>query len=102
MRGRSAPAILHRRVGRDGRSAARRSQSIRWTEDASMTDSTGGIGGAYDGFAGDYDRRLAGEQWMRDVLWRHYLRLFRPGAHVIDAGCGTGIDTVFLASRGVR
>lgn len=67
-----------------------------------MTGSTADIGRAYDRFAGDYDRKLAGEQWMRDVLWRHYGRLFHAGAHVLDAGCGTGIDTVFLASHGVR
>jgi SAM-dependent methyltransferase len=39
---------------------------------------------------------------MRQLLWRRYLQLFRPGHHVLDIGCGTGTDAVFLARHGVR
>lgn len=57
---------------------------------------------AYDAIARDYDRQLEHDAWMRRMLWKRYDRVFRPGHHVIDVGCGTGTDAVFLARRGVR
>ena len=57
---------------------------------------------AYDRAAADYDRQVEGDAWMRDVLWDRYARLFRPGQVVLDVGCGTGIDALFLARRGIR
>jgi SAM-dependent methyltransferase len=57
---------------------------------------------AYDVIAVDYDRILESELGMRRVLWGRYGRLFRPGDLVMDLGCGTGIDALFLARRGVR
>ncbi|HLJ88238.1 MAG TPA: methyltransferase domain-containing protein [Candidatus Angelobacter sp.] len=61
-----------------------------------------GVGEAYDSVAADYDRLLERDQWMRIVLWRHYSHLFHPGDRVIDMGCGTGIDTLFLAGRQIH
>lgn len=37
---------------------------------------------------------------MRSVLWERYEHLFQPGQTVLDVGCGTGIDAVYLASIG--
>lgn len=57
---------------------------------------------AYDAIAASYDAQVQGDSWMREVVQRHYTRLFNPGEHILDVGCGTGIDALFLASRGVR
>ena len=39
---------------------------------------------------------------MRTILWERYSRLFQPGHVVLDVGCGTGIDALFLDRAGVR
>jgi ubiquinone/menaquinone biosynthesis C-methylase UbiE len=57
---------------------------------------------AYDTIAAEYDRQRGDDEWMRRKLWHHYGRTFQAGQHVLDAGCGTGTDAVFLARRGVR
>jgi ubiquinone/menaquinone biosynthesis C-methylase UbiE len=57
---------------------------------------------AYDAVATAYDDAVAADQWIRDRLWTHYGRVFRAGQQVLDFGCGTGIDTVFLAQRDLR
>jgi SAM-dependent methyltransferase len=60
------------------------------------------VAAAYDAIAPDYDRQLAGDEWMRRVLWSYYDRLFRPGDSVLDVSCGTGTDALHLAGRGVH
>ena len=60
------------------------------------------VSAAYDAIAREYDRQLENDAWMRHILWKRYGQVFRPGHHVLDVGCGTGTDAVFLARRGVR
>lgn len=57
---------------------------------------------AYDRIAQDYDRQVAGDAWMRDILWREYARLFHAGDRILDVSCGTGLDAVFLAQRAIH
>jgi SAM-dependent methyltransferase len=60
------------------------------------------VTGAYNVIADVYDELMARDQSVRRVLWRHFARVFRAGDRVIDVGCGTGLDTLHLAARGVR
>ncbi len=57
---------------------------------------------AYDAVAPEYDRLVGEDGWMRRLLHERYARLFSAGDRVLDAGCGTGLDTLFLAGRGVE
>src|SRR5688500_1755244 len=59
---------------------------------------------AFDRLASQYDAIAEGELF---TLMRHrthdvFLRWFQPGCRVLEIGCGTGLDTAFLASQGVR
>jgi len=40
--------------------------------------------------------------WMRKAARRELLSTFPPGAVLLEIGCGTGADAVFLAERGYR
>src|SRR4051812_4928778 len=39
---------------------------------------------------------------QREQVWQVFDRLFAPGQHVLDLGCGTGDDAIHLAGRGVH
>lgn len=60
------------------------------------------VAAAYDAIAPDYDLQLEDDSWMRHFLWTQYSNAFRPGHHVLDVGCGTGTDAIYLGLRGVR
>ena len=59
---------------------------------------------AFDRLAERYDQvwtESAIGRAQRDQVWRVIDPLFRPGARVLDVGCGTGVDAAHLAGRGV-
>jgi SAM-dependent methyltransferase len=59
---------------------------------------------AFDRLASHYDAVADGELFtlMRRRTHDVFLRWFKPGCRVLDIGCGTGLDTAFLAAHGVR
>ncbi len=60
-----------------------------------------GVAPAYDAVAGEYDRLVVEDLWMRRLLWRRYDAAFGPGERLLDLGCGTGQDALHLARRGL-
>ncbi len=56
---------------------------------------------AYDRIAPDYENAVAGDDWMRQILWSHYRSLFGTGDRVLDLACGTGLDSLHLATSGI-
>jgi ubiquinone/menaquinone biosynthesis C-methylase UbiE len=60
------------------------------------------IGAAYDFIASEYDALMEPDMRMRRALWRRYARIFRPGDAILDFGCGTGTDAMYLARLGIR
>jgi ubiquinone/menaquinone biosynthesis C-methylase UbiE len=58
---------------------------------------------AFDSVAADYDGPVGNNeliQRMRGEMWRTLGSIMPPGARLLDVGCGTGIDAVYLAMRG--
>ena len=56
------------------------------------------IAGAYD--AGFTDSAVGSAQ--RKSVWKEIDRTFTPGQHVLEINCGTGVDALHLAARGVH
>jgi SAM-dependent methyltransferase len=59
----------------------------------------------FDAVAAGYDAaftdRLLG-RWLRAAVWERLAAAFSPGSHVLELGCGTGEDAVWLARRNVH
>ena len=60
---------------------------------------------AFDPLASAYDRDFSDTaigRWLRDRTNHWMERLFAPGMRVLDLGCGTGEDALWLARRDVE
>jgi SAM-dependent methyltransferase len=60
---------------------------------------------AFDSVAKDYDKHIFGNpmnRWLRDVSVSVMSSVFKPGDTILEIGCGTGTETLSLASKGIR
>ncbi len=48
------------------------------------------------------DRENAILQWMRNTVYEVYLSYFKKGDRLLELNAGTGIDAVYLASKGIN
>lgn len=59
----------------------------------------------FDAAAAVYDAEFTATllaRWLRESVQSYLAEAFRPGDHVLELGCGTGEDALWLARRGVR
>jgi ubiquinone/menaquinone biosynthesis C-methylase UbiE len=59
----------------------------------------------FDAVAARYDQVFTTSkigQAQRAAVWRELEETFHRGDHVLEIGCGTGVDACFLAERGVQ
>lgn len=59
----------------------------------------------FDAAASDYDQNFTDRppgRWFRDTVWAYMKNAFQEGGHVLDLGCGTGEDAVWLALQGIH
>lgn len=62
------------------------------------------VAAAFDGLAANYDSLFtfsAVGQSQRNVVWKHLLSVFRPGEHILELNCGTGVDALFMVKAGL-
>lgn len=64
-----------------------------------------GLAAPFDAIAARYDETFTTSiigRAQRRAVWHDLAKTFRSGDHILDIGCGTGIDACFLAERDVR
>jgi len=59
---------------------------------------------AFDRLASTYDALVSGDAFLHQRAQTHaaFRRWIRPGFRILEVGCGTGLDTEFLAAIGAR
>jgi ubiquinone/menaquinone biosynthesis C-methylase UbiE len=60
---------------------------------------------AFDDMAGTYDATFTDTQVgraLREIVWSRLQQLFRPSQRILELGCGTGQDAVWLARSGMK
>ena len=67
-------------------------------ETMAATEAFNEIAGVYDASFTDSVIGLA----QRKSVWKEIDRIFTPGQHVLEINCGTGVDALHLAKRGVH
>src|SRR5260221_6978255 len=71
----------------------------------SIQQTPGPSADAFDHIGARYDVEYTNTElsrWFRRRTWERLGVLFKPGDHVIELGCGTGEDAIWLAKRGVH
>ncbi|MBO0910454.1 MAG: methyltransferase domain-containing protein [Acidobacteria bacterium] len=64
-----------------------------------------GVSNPFDAIARSYDATFTDSpigRAQRRAVWPELLEAFRPGAEVVEIGCGTGVDACLLAETGVN
>jgi len=59
----------------------------------------------FDALADRYDESFSESrigQAQRSAVWKELEKSFHSGDHVLEVGCGTGVDACFLGNRGVH
>lgn len=62
-------------------------------------------GAAFDAIAAEYDAVFSNShigRAQRQVVWKMMDRVFWPGQHILEINCGTGVDALHMANRGLR
>lgn len=60
---------------------------------------------AFDELAADYDANFSDSalgRTLRSLVWARLEQAFRPPQRVLELGCGTGVDALNLARRGIE
>src|SRR6266849_6189947 len=74
-------------------------------ESEPVGDVHGYVARGYDSLAANYDEDIGSNpvgMRMHQVFRQTLSRVFRPGHRVFEIGCGSGIDALWLAGRGVE
>src|ERR1700682_2984198 len=69
-----------------------------------LPDRPGPSADAFDHIGARYDDEYTNTElswWFRRRVWERLAVIFKPGDHVIELGCGTGEDAIWLAKRGI-